>query len=528
MTLPEALEAAHLAHRGSPVPADVRDRWDRYAEFVSQELEPIAFEVDRRARPYLAHHDTLGGDPEEVVLNRAHRTALRKVYASGLATGPVEGRHPWWESFGLGYLTTDVGTFCSATVTMATAFSLAKFGTTELQERFLVPLLENGGDRQGATWATEAQGGSDLGANLTKARPAGPGRFELTGEKYFCSNVGASCAVVTARPDGAPAGPRGVRLFFVPARREKGGANWRVRRLKEKLGTTAVPTGEVSLAGSEAYLLGTDEEGILPTMEMLNVSRICNAVGSAGVLERGRALAVEHAGRREAFGKRLREHPLMAQDLAALTVETVAASLLAFDPAFAFDAVWRERPFRSEAAKRLRFSTHAAKLVTAEQAVRGTYAALEVFGGPGYLEEFPVAKLVRDAMVVPVWEGGANRQALDAQEILTRGHPEDLWRQEAERALDESTSEAVRAQLGRLLECTRGPPKQEEEAKVRLRSLGELREQTLLETWARRAPSGPSRARAEAISETFAALRPTTPPRGPSLEVALRTLATGA
>ena len=231
MELPAPLLDAHLALRGTPLPEGLASRLRSYHAFVRSELEPVTFEVDRRARPYLAHHDLLGGDPEEVVLNPAHRTALGKIYASGLATGAVAGRHPWSESFALGFLTTDVGCFCSATVTMATAFSLAKYGSEELRTRFLPALLAQGGAAQGATWATEAQGGSDLGANRTTARRVEGERFHLTGEKYCCSNVGAAYAVVTARPEGAPEGPRGVRLFLAPARRENGGKNWRVRRL---------------------------------------------------------------------------------------------------------------------------------------------------------------------------------------------------------------------------------------------------------------------------------------------------------
>ena len=513
MTLPFPLLDAHLAITGKPLSPEVRSRLEAYAKFVETELEPVTYEVDRRARPYLSHHDTLGGDPEEVVLNAAHRAALGKIYQTGISTGPAEGRHPWWETFALGFLTTDVGCFCSATVTMATVFSLVKYGTEELKAKFLPALLENGAARQGATWATEAQGGSDLGSNRARATPTGEGgRFLLNGEKYFCSNVGAEFAVVTARPEGAPEGPKGLRLYFVAAKREKGGPNWKIRRLKEKLGTTSVPTGEVSLIDTEGYQLGTDQEGLYPTMEMLNVSRVCNAMGSAGVLYRALEVAMEHTRAREAFGKPLIDHPLMAVDLARLATEAETAGLLAFEPAFAFDAVWKDRPARTPGFLLFRYATHAAKLVTADQAVRGACATMEIFGGPGYLEEFPVAKLVRDALVVPVWEGGANRQSLDAWEVSVRAHPENAWLEQAAKVRDRADlPEGVQGFLERRLQAAQDPVGGELAARSKLQAISELRQMTLLARLAEGSGSGgrssPEAQRARAFAEIFAVMR---------------------
>jgi acyl-CoA dehydrogenase len=309
--------------------------------------------------------------------------------------------------------------------------------------------------------------------------------------------------VITARPEGAPEGPRGIRLYFVPSRREDGTKNWRVRRLKEKLGTTAVPTGEVSLEGSEAFLLGTDEEGIVPTMEMLNVSRICNAIGSAGILARATEYALRHAEGRTAFGRRLRDHPLMALDLARLALESTTAALLAFEPAFAFDAVWKERPPRSPEARRLRFATHAAKLTTADQAIRSAFGAMEVLGGAGYLEEFPLAKLVRDAMVVPIWEGGANRQALDADELVGRSHPEELWMTEAKGEVDRLESDPASVLLQDMIRSIEGAPKLEINAKARLQAFSSLRQLTLLARLARSDGPEANEARCRALLELF-------------------------
>ncbi len=481
MALPTPLLDALTLFGGKHVGAGTHASLEKYSEFVRKELEPVAWEVDRHNRPYLQAHDTLGGDIDEIVLGAGHRRVLKEMYASGIASHPVEGKHPWSHSFTLGYLTTDVGLFCSATVTMATTFSVGKYGSEAVKAKFLPRLLEGGAVRQGATWATEAQGGSDLGANVARARPAENGMFHLTGEKYFCSNVGAEFAVVTARPEGAPHGARGIRLFLVPDRRTDGKANWRIRRLKEKLGTTAVPTGEVSLIESEGYLLGDPSEGIHPTMEMLNLSRICNSLGSAAQIQRAFELALEHVEKRHAFGRRLRDHPLMAQDLARLAAFAEASTLLAFDPVFAFNEVWKEQVPYSPAYHLMRFATHAAKLLTAEQAVRECPLAMEILGGPGYLEEYPMSKLVRDALVTPVWEGGANVQALDALEVSAKSHPEETWRKDANWSLNHAESEVTRRALECRLKVLSADSKDPlHSAKVRLRMWGELRELTLM------------------------------------------------
>lgn len=499
----DAVDDAYVLFRGSPLASDRAEVLERFGRFAREELEPTGADVDRRSRPYLQPHDAEGHDIDEVRLSPDHRRALERLYASGIATGPVDGRHEWAFSFALMHEVAEVGCLCSATVSLATVFLLDKYGDPSARDRFGPPLRSDGGAAQGATWATEAQGGSDLGANSTVARPAESGTWSLTGEKFFCSNVGAAYALVTARPEGASPGVRGVRLFFAPARRADGRPNWRVRRLKEKLGTVSVPTGEVSLDRTEAVLLGPPEAGVFPVLEMLNVSRVANAVGSAAVLHRAFEIARNHARRRTAFGRPIVDHPLLASDLATLATEADAASLLAFDAVFGFDAAGKERPPYSEAYHRFRFATHAAKLVTAEQAVRGAVLALEVFGGSGYLEEFPVAKLVRDALVTPVWEGGANLQALDAREASERYHPEHAWREEAEAAAAASAPAIQEFLRGRLSSLE--SPGGEGDAKVWLRAWGELRQATLLAERARRVKSRAERS--TAVAEIFVRLR---------------------
>lgn len=523
---PPMTDSLRLFLDKQPSPETMRSL-EQFHEFARKEMEPVSWEVDRRARPYIKAHDLLGGDIDEVVLNPSHRSTLDRFYLSGIATGPVEGRHPWWHSFALGYLATDVGMFCSATVTMATVYSVAKYASPELKQEFMPRLLEGGARRQGGTWATEPQGGSDLGANTTAARPGKGGMVTLTGEKFFCSNVGAEYAVVTARPEGAPSGAKGIRLYLVCSRKRDGSPNWRIRRLKDKLGTAAVPTGEVSLIDTEAYPLGPPEAGIHPTMEMLNLSRICNSVGSAQAILRGFDWAMEHSRARTAFGRTLRAHPLMVQDLARLAAYAEATALLAFEPAFLFDHVWKERPPYPEAYQAMRFSTHAAKLLTAEQAVSVTPLAMEILGGQGYLEEFPVAKLVRDVLVTPVWEGGANVQALDALEVMQRTHPENAWKKDALTALDSTEPGAVHDFLSaRIGDLDKELGDEVSSCKARLRLWGELREMTLMLRLEKKHALVEEASRVRALAEVLAYSIDGTGGCGIPIEVAERAIGT--
>src|SRR5260370_4482082 len=163
---------------------------------------------------------------------------------------------------------------------------------------------------------TEVEGGHVLGAGVkTVARPAAEG-WLLTGDKYFASNVGAELAVVAARPEGAQTGVRGLALFLVPRHRRNGKLNYFIRRLKDKIATRSVPTGEVELRDSEGYLLASADSGIYLILEVLNLSRVANSVVSVALAQRAMADALTYADCRTAFGKRIVDHPLLRHQFA--------------------------------------------------------------------------------------------------------------------------------------------------------------------------------------------------------------------
>src|SRR5580700_8671346 len=290
-----------------------RDVLEAEESWWKSEGVAISDAIDRAGTPWLRMFDPLGKRVDEILYPREYQTILKKGYRAGVVWRALEEKS-LISTYLLMYTISfhDPGICCPYTVSLGTAVPLAKYGSAELQGRYLAQLLRKDDSVwQGATWMTEVKGGSDLGAAVeTVARPAGDG-WQLTGEKYFTSNAGAELAVVAARPHGAAAGVRGLALFLVPRNRGNGELNYFVRRLKDKIATRSVPTGEVELKESEGYLLGSADAGIYMILEVLNLSRVANSVVSVALAQRAMADALSYAEQRVAFGKPILEHPLL-------------------------------------------------------------------------------------------------------------------------------------------------------------------------------------------------------------------------
>jgi acyl-CoA dehydrogenase len=265
-------------------------------------------------------------------------------------------------------------------------------------------------------WMTESRGGSDLAGTATFARPAADGTWRLSGEKWFCSAIDSTVAVALARPEGAGAGSRTLAPFLVP-RYQRG---VRLRRLKDKLGTRAVPTAEVALRDAVGLPLGDPAQpGLSRMMALVVVTRLHNAAAAAAGMARGLAYARAFAEHRTVASGRLADSPLHRATLGALEVDAAAAFALA---AHAFDLLGRiEVAGDADAADRLRLVAPLSKLVTGKLAVAAASEYLECFGGAGYVEDTGLPRLLRDAQVLPIWEGTTNVLALDVLRALARG-----------------------------------------------------------------------------------------------------------
>jgi alkylation response protein AidB-like acyl-CoA dehydrogenase len=417
-----------------------------YVDWWEKEGKLISAATDRSGTPWLRMFDRLGERIDEVIFPPDYRRMLRKGYEVGVLWRAFE-EHSLKSHYCLGFLTSfyDPGIYCPYIVSLATAVSLQKYGDEEMKSRFLPPMLrQDGTGWQGATWMTEAKGGSDLGATVeTVARLVGQTsssapdssdprskigdqsrssgeQWFLTGEKYFSSNVGAELAVVAARPEGAPPGVRGLALYLVPRFRKEGGLNYTVRRIKDKIATRSVPTGEVEFKDSEAFLLGRPEWGIYEILEVLNLSRVANSIGSVALAQRAMAEALGFSEQRMAFGKPILQHPLLHKQFEKRFCELKRAFALAWEAVLLLDEVWRETIPYSDRYHLFRLIAHLAKYWTAEQAAQTAKWAIEVHGGMGTLAEFSVERWLREAMILSIWEGTPHRQILDGLEVMER------------------------------------------------------------------------------------------------------------
>lgn len=237
---------------------------------------------------------------------------------------------------------------------------------------------------KGTQFMTEKAGGSDVGAIETIARHT-DGAWHLHGEKWFCSHADADVALLLARPEGAASGTRGLGLFAMPRRLEDGSRNaYRVVRLKEKLGTRSMASGEIRLEGAFAWLVGRVDAGIKQMLEQVNLSRLSHGVRAAAMMRRCVNEALTVARHRAAFGREIIDYPLMRRQLMKLIVPTEQALSMAMAAA---DAMGRAQAGSAEAERELRILTPLLKLRACRDNIGVATGAMEVRGGNGYIED---------------------------------------------------------------------------------------------------------------------------------------------
>ena len=381
---------------------------------------PISDAIDRLGTPWVRMFDRAGRRVDEILYPPEYQTLLRRGYRSGVVWCALEEKS-LISTYLLMYTMSfyDPGVCCPYTVSLGTTVPLAKYGSPETQAKFLPQLLRKDDSVwQGATWMTEIGGGSDLGAGVKSVARPSTDSWLLTGDKYFTSNAGAELAVVAARPEGAPPGVRGLALFLVPRDRKDGERNYFIRRLKDKIATRSVPTGEVELRNSEGYLLGQADSGIYVILEVLNLSRVANSVVSVALAQRAMAEALAYAEHRSAFGKPILDHPLLKHQFEVRLNALRFAFALAWESVRLLNEVWMERPPYSQRYPLFRLVAHLAKYWTAEFAVDTAKWAMEVHGGLGVLAEYRAERWLREAMILAIWEGTTHRQILDGLEVM--------------------------------------------------------------------------------------------------------------
>ncbi len=398
-------------------------------ELAGGELYRMSLE-DRLNEPKLTQWSPYGERIDKIEVTKLWQRCAEIVPRHGVVATAYErklGALSRVHMFALAYLfnpSSDVYT-CPLAMTDGAARTLIASGNKTLTDR-AIPHLTSRDPKSFWTsgqWMTESTGGSDVGKSETVATHQN-GQYRLWGRKWFTSATTSEMSLTLGRPEGAAPGGRGLALFYVELRDAEGRMqNIEVNRLKDKLGTRKVPTAELMLRGTPAIPVVGLDNGIKNITPMLNVTRTWNTICSVSAMRRGIALARSYAKKRIAFGAPLSEKPLHLDTLADLAAETEGAVHLAF---LAIEVLGRIEAGEAKPHDEtlLRLLTPIAKLTTGKQVVATCSEVLECFGGAGYVEDTGLPVLLRDAQVLPIWEGTTNVLSLDA--LRAMGHGPDV------------------------------------------------------------------------------------------------------
>lgn len=406
---------------------------DRLGGLAGGYLDECARLADRHT-PVLHQRDKFGRDVQHIEYHPAYREIEKAafgefgIHALSLRKGimgwpdkyPVVAKH----AFTFLFNQTEFGMGCPINVTDGCAKLLANFGSEALKAKYLDGLTQTDMSKltQGGQFMTEKEGGSDVGTLTTRAVQEGD-HWRLYGEKWFCSNADAKVVMLLARPEGAGPGTRGVGLFLMPRFLDDGSQNhYRIVRLKDKLGTRSMASGEIKFDGAIAYAVGKLDRGFVQMAEMVNSSRLSNGVKSTALMRRAWHDAMTVARGRVVFGQRIIDLPLARRQLMKIMLPTEQALSMSFLTA---DALDRAEAGSQDAAALLRILTPTLKFRATRDARKVCGDAMEMRGGIGYIEEFVTPRLLRDAHLGSIWEGTGNIVAIDALKRAVGRHGAD-------------------------------------------------------------------------------------------------------
>ncbi|SRX94077.1 putative acyl-CoA dehydrogenase FadE35 [Mycobacterium tuberculosis H37Rv] [Mycobacterium shimoidei] len=374
------------------------ERYDRWGHDVSRVVQPASFKQSKRA---------------VLDANQALKDGVRQA-----------GFNPTLPLFAANYLLNqaDIGMSCALGTGGGMVKSLvAAYAPADVREHVLAKFASGEWEGETAQLLTERTGGSDLGALETTATRHGDA-WLLNGFKWFASNCDGQVFVVLAKPEGAPDSSRGVANFLVLRTRRDGSRNGvRIRRLKDKLGTRSVASGEIEFVDAEAFLLSGEPSGEGPhdgkglgrMMELTNSARLGIALFAVGNARRALVESLCYARQRQAFGGALIDKPLIRRKLAEMIVDVEAALALTFDGTGSVN-------HRQPKAVPQRIAVPVTKLKVCRLGITMASDAIEIHGGNGYIENWPVARLLRDAQVNTIWEGPDNILCLDVRRGIER------------------------------------------------------------------------------------------------------------
>ncbi len=395
---------------------------------------PIArrAEVVDRNPPQLKRYDEWGTEICEVVHHPDAIANKRDIWEQGAAGVRRSGKQvPAVLGSAFTYLLSqsDTGMVCATGMTGGVEGFVERYAPPDVRESVLSHIQSIGFDNSwdGAMFMTEIRGGSDLASSDTVATQKN-GSWVLNGSKWFCSNADASAIATLARPEGWEAGLPGLALFLVLSERSDGTRNGiRIKRIKDKLGTKSVPTAEIDFVDAEAYILsnpnpgaGSGGRGLNRMMSMVNGSRLGVATMGLGIMRRSFLEGAIYASHRTAFGKPLADLPLVRETLVKMAVEIEAVSSVVFESSSLAGTSGNEQD-----RQLYRILVPLSKFRGARGGLEHATMAVELHGGNGYIETWPVARQLRDAQCHTIWEGTENIICLDVLRSMRREQAHD-------------------------------------------------------------------------------------------------------
>jgi len=418
---------------------------ERMGEVAGGQLNQLAMVADKNG-PVLHPRDRFGRDIDWIEYHPAYRE-MEKIcwgdfqmaamaHRPGALGWPEITSPPVKYAFQYMFSQSEFGLLCPLSVSETSAYHFEWNDNPKLKEMFWEGLTSLDFDKRltGTQFMTEKAAGSDVGEATLMAVPDGE-HWRLYGEKWFCSHADADVALLLARVQGAPAGTKGLGLFAMPRRLEDGSRNsYRIVRLKDKLGTKSMASGEIIFDGALAYAVGDVENGIKQMLRQVNLSRLSHGVRAAGMMRRCLNEALAAARFRRQFGEPVVCKPLMREQLLDILIPTEQALTAFF---YAASAMRRANNDDEAGTKALRIATPLLKMMACRDNVPVATASMETRGGLGYIEEWVNARLIRDAQIGLLWEGTTNMNAIDVvMRAVGKEHAEQALREDVIQWLD--------------------------------------------------------------------------------------------
>jgi alkylation response protein AidB-like acyl-CoA dehydrogenase len=315
------------------------------------------------------------------------------------------------------YAMSEMGIYCPLCITDGAATIIDRYCEEPLRSELLTGVASENLDNflTGAMFLTEKAGGSDVGANLVTAKHIEGKRYALSGEKWFCSNANAAIIFALARTGAIEDGTRSLSLFLIQPK--KNPKPLKLIRLKEKLGVRSMASAEIMLDEDEALLIGEENQGFKLMTDMINISRLYNSVAAQSASRRALVEAYQFALNRETFGKQLLSHSLIREKFEEIGALSVANFYLTWN---AIDLLDQAEDGNKDAKELIRLTTPMVKKWSAEKGVYIVRESMGIMGGIGYIEDQVMPKIMRDILVLPIWEGAGNIMFLDMLRAVTK------------------------------------------------------------------------------------------------------------